>query len=205
MAQHQALFEWLFNQNYCLLLTQEAIELVGVPPASPGELQAGWALEERRGLAILRGGHLVTIYIIVVSVFALLFSPVYHVWFAQTPSYSYALYAYGFLSIIHSLLSAPQLHEYKLYILPWPHHHTLCGAPFDGESLRIPSRLSHSTCLYTLSNSFVSTLSNISFLFVFNFREHLKKWFWKLCFFPHLSLGIDREASCASERGGLTS
>ena len=30
--------------------------------------------------------------------------------------------------------------------------------------------------------------SNISFLFVFNFREHLKKWFWKLCFFPHLSL-----------------
>ena len=79
MAQHQALFEMLFTQNYCLLLTQETIELVGVPPASPGELQAGWAGAERRGLAIFRGGHLATIYIIVVSVFTLLFSPVYRV------------------------------------------------------------------------------------------------------------------------------
>ena len=79
MAQHQALFEMLFAQNYCLLLTQEAIELIGVPPASPGELQAGWELDERRGLAILRGGHLATIYIILVSVFASLFPPVYHV------------------------------------------------------------------------------------------------------------------------------
>ena len=63
---------FFMQQHYCLLLTQETIELVGVPPASPGELRAGWAREERRGLAIFRGGHLATIYIILVSVCTLL-------------------------------------------------------------------------------------------------------------------------------------
>ena len=74
MAQHQPLFEMLFTQNLCLLTTNEAVDLIGLPPAGPGELYAGWELEERRGLAVLRGGHLATIYIILVSVCTLLFS-----------------------------------------------------------------------------------------------------------------------------------
>ena len=75
MAQHQPLFEMLFTQNLCLITTNEAVELIGLPPAGPGELYAGWELEERRGLAVLRGGHLATIYIILVSVSTSLFSP----------------------------------------------------------------------------------------------------------------------------------
>ena len=75
MAQHQPLFEMLFEQHLCLLTTQETVDLIGLPPG-PGELYAGWELEERRGLALLRGGHLTTIYITLVSVSTLLFSPV---------------------------------------------------------------------------------------------------------------------------------
>ena len=75
MAQHQALFELLFDQPYCLLLTQEVSDLLSMPPTLTNELYAGWIMDDLRGLAIFRGGHLATIYIIVVSVFASLFSP----------------------------------------------------------------------------------------------------------------------------------
>ena len=38
MAQHQPLFEMLFDQHLCLLTTQETVELMDLPPAGPGEL-----------------------------------------------------------------------------------------------------------------------------------------------------------------------
>ena len=75
MAHHVPLFELLFDDYYCLLLTQEVSELLDLLPASPGELYAGWACEGLRGLAVFRGGHLTTLYIILVSDSALL-SPV---------------------------------------------------------------------------------------------------------------------------------
>ena len=65
MAQHQPLFELLFGQYLCLLTTAETVDLIGLPLAGPGELYAGWELKDCRGLAVLRGGHLATIHIIV--------------------------------------------------------------------------------------------------------------------------------------------
>ena len=76
MAQLQALFELLFKQSYCLLLTQEVSDLLWMPPTSINELYAGWIVDERRGLPVFRGGHLTTIYILLVSVSTLLISPV---------------------------------------------------------------------------------------------------------------------------------
>ena len=76
MAHHVPLFELLFDEYYCLLLTQEITDLLDLLPASPGELYAGWACEGLRGLAAFRGGHLTTLYIVIVSVSTLLFSPV---------------------------------------------------------------------------------------------------------------------------------
>ena len=75
MAQHQPIFELLFDQSYFLLLTQEVSDLLSMPPTSVDELYAGWVIEERRGLAVFRGGHLTTLFIILVSVSTLLFSP----------------------------------------------------------------------------------------------------------------------------------
>ena len=76
MAQHVPLFELLFDEHYCLLLTLELTELLGLLPASPGEIYGGWAVESLRGLPVFRGGHLTTICIIIVSVSTLLFSQV---------------------------------------------------------------------------------------------------------------------------------
>ena len=60
--------------------------------------------------------------------------------------------------------------RFKLFTLQSRRAHILYGTPFDGESLRIPSRLSHSTRLslhiVQLRPSSLRTLSNISFLFV---------------------------------------
>ena len=74
MAHQIPLFEFLFDSYYCLLLAQEITELLGLLPASQGELYAGWVVDGLRGLAVFRGGHLTTIYIIIVSVSTLLFS-----------------------------------------------------------------------------------------------------------------------------------
>ena len=42
MAQQQPLFEMLFEQHFSLSTTTEVIDLMDLPPSSPGELYAGW-------------------------------------------------------------------------------------------------------------------------------------------------------------------
>ena len=107
MAQHQPLFKFLFQQNYCLLTTVETVDLIRLPMAGPGELFAGWELEECQGAAVLRGRYLATLHIIVVSVSALVVSLVQPCLICSNTFHSYALYANGFLSILQSPSNSP--------------------------------------------------------------------------------------------------
>ena len=71
---HLPLFKFIFNQNYDPQLTQDVAALLERPPASPGELYAGFLVLDARGLAVFRGGHLREVVIISVSTCPAIFS-----------------------------------------------------------------------------------------------------------------------------------
>ena len=218
MASHQPLFEFLFQQNLCLLTTQEMVDLIGLPPAGPGELYAGWeAPHDQRGAAVFRGGHLVSIHIVLVSVSTLFFP-------GSTLS-DLLKYLRTFFTLMDSFLftvSDPRCRGASpdstfpgdtIAVHPPSNNptvslfqHLLFSLKSTCSSLRIPTSgfptVLNSVDLWSTSLSRLLALPTHStlhiptsrFLTLLNFRVHLKNYSESCVSFPHLSLDIaDRE------------